>query len=119
MVGTVPNCASNVTGQFHIASTAFLLDSVSTRFVQKITITNATTAAVRGPIILVLDNLSANVSLFNASGVTSCAMPSGRSYVTVASGLEPGSSSTAFLPLSNPSLAPISSGSPVLADVIN
>ena len=33
--------------------------------------------------IVVLDNLSANASLFNASGTTACVTPSGRPYVNV------------------------------------
>lgn len=69
------------------------------------TIQNDSASTLAGPIYLVLDNLSANASLWNATGLTAKLAPLGSPYTTVvpAGGtLPPGASVTMALQFTNP-----------------
>ena len=56
------------------------------KITQHLTITNNGSDAIGGPLILVLDNLSANATLFNSAGTTKTLGPIGSPYLVVASG---------------------------------
>jgi hypothetical protein len=74
-------------------------------YLQQLTLANTGTAPIHGPLALVVDNLSANATVVNASGQTTCAAPVGSPYVLVTlSGntLKPGQSATLTLELANP-----------------
>jgi len=63
----------------------FVLNRRTNQVVQTVTLTNTSSAAVSGPIRLVLDNLSSNTSLANANGVSTYT-PAGSPYITVSTG---------------------------------
>ena len=75
------------------------------RWMQTVTLRNGGTSALAGPVALVLDNLSANATLFNPSGVTACAAQLGRQFLLVPVGadevLSPGEVATANLEFVN------------------
>ncbi|MBV9672276.1 MAG: hypothetical protein JO076_05560, partial [Verrucomicrobia bacterium] len=58
-------------------------DSGSNRYTQDLTIHNKSGGAVPTPISIVLDNLSYNAALDNASGATSNTNPTGSPYINV------------------------------------
>ena len=55
----------------------------NTSTTQSFTLQNASSSAIVGPVSIVLDSLTAGVTLLNAAGVTSCAAPAGSPYVNV------------------------------------
>ena len=93
----------------------FSYSIVSKRFAQTITLTNAGSNSITGPISLVLDNLSSNATLFNASGTTSCTAPAGSPYVTIAGPLNSGANATAVVQFTDPTKAGITYTTRVLA----
>src|SRR5262249_43351660 len=95
---TVAPSFADVFASLDIARGGFVRDRrTPTTMSQVITITNRSSSAVAGPIQLVLDGISANTSLANATGTTAnngTASP----YITVsATGLAPGASATVTL----------------------
>jgi uncharacterized protein YjiK len=81
--GTVTtSCATNVTAQLAITRGAFLLNRVTRRFQQVVTLRN-TGAAIGGPVALVLDGLAQSVTVVGAAGTTSCQAPKGSPYVQI------------------------------------
>ncbi len=81
----------------------FALNRRTNQIVQTVTLTNTSSSAIAGPVRLVLDNLSSNAVLANASGVSHYS-PSGSPYITVSSGsLAAGASATASLDFANTS----------------
>jgi hypothetical protein len=88
-----------------ITSTGFVRDRRSGLYTQQVTLTNSTGAAIAGPVNLVLDSLSANATLANASGTTANNPPLGSPYLVVpgtGSGMAMGASATVTLQFSNP-----------------
>jgi hypothetical protein len=75
-------CAINVTPRLAITRGAFVLNRVTRRFQQVVTLRN-TGATFGGPVSLALDSLTAGVTLFGASGVTSCQAPTGSPYLNL------------------------------------
>ena len=74
------------------------------RWVQNVTVSNASSSAVSGNLALVVDNLSSNATLFGAAGTTSLLAPIGSSFVTLpVSTLNAGQSVTVALEFVNPS----------------
>jgi len=63
----------------------------------------------------VLDNLSANATLYQPSGTTSCSIPTGSPYVSAAGSLAPGATVTLSLQFTNPTKAAITYAPRVLA----
>jgi hypothetical protein len=109
-------CAANVSGAVAVTRSGFIYNPGTRRFSQTVRITNTSASAIVGPFALVLDALSTNATVFNASGVTSCIAPAGNPFVTSAAlSLEPGASVTLVLQFTNPSRAPISYATRVLA----
>ena len=96
-------------GPFQIARGGFVRDRRTQHYLQQIAITNTGATAQAGPIYLVLDSLSANASLVNASGVTNNP-PAGSIYVVMpgtAGGLAPGATTTIALEFTDPANAAI------------
>lgn len=91
------------------------------QFVQQVNVRNDSSSLVAGPIHLVLDGLSTNATLANASGTTSIRPPFNSPYLTVipaTATLAPGASATIVLQFTNPSMAAISySARPLVASV--
>ncbi|HWA24732.1 MAG TPA: sugar-binding protein [Lacunisphaera sp.] len=83
----------------------FLLNRRTNQVSQQVTIRNTSTASVKGPIYLVLDSLSGNTTLVNASGTTSGGKPY---YVASAGDLAPGAALTFVLTFTNPASGGIS-----------
>lgn len=76
---TLPFPATDVSGQVSLRLGGARFDRVQNLFRQTVTLTN-TGSDLTGPVSLVLENLSAGVGLFNASGATSA---SGSPYLNV------------------------------------
>jgi len=73
------------------------------RVTQVVTVTNAGSLPLAGPINVVLDNLSANTTLANASGATANNPPVGSPYIVASSGdLAPGASVSVTLQFTIP-----------------
>src|SRR5882672_11904147 len=76
--GAVPSSASvSVTGE------GFVFHPQTQTYSQVVHIANEGTSPIPGPLWLTLDNLSANVTLFNADGTTAVLAPLGSPYVGV------------------------------------
>lgn len=98
---------TDVTGQITVSRGGFRFNRATGRFVQTVKLTNKG-GAITGPVSLVLDSLSANVSLFKNTGVTSIFTPAGSPYINVAPGnLAAGASVTVTLEFTNPTKAAI------------
>src|SRR5262245_22672008 len=74
-------CAAEVTSSIGITYGGVTLNPMTRRYVQSVTLRNNSAATIVGPISLVLDKLSSNVSLYNASGITALVLPAGSPYV--------------------------------------
>jgi hypothetical protein len=84
----VPVCATDVSAQVSVSRGSFRLNRKTDRYVQTVTLRNTSSSPITGPVSLVLDNLSSNATLFNTSGVTACAAPTGSSYVNISVGAD-------------------------------
>jgi hypothetical protein len=73
-------CAANITPQVQITLGGFRQNLVTRRWQQTVTLRNGTQSSIFGPVALVLDNLSANATVLNPAGTTTCAEPAGRSF---------------------------------------
>ncbi len=79
------------------------------RWVQNITVSNGSGAAINARLALVLDNLSANAAVFGAAGTTTLLAPIGSSFVTLPVGtLNAGQSVTVAMEFTNPTNGKIS-----------
>jgi hypothetical protein len=113
---TLPPCATDVSGSISVARSGYSYNFATQRFYQTVKLTNSSTSTISGPISLVLDNLSTNASLFNASGTTSCAAPLGSPYIiTSTASLAPGATVSAVLQFANPTKAATTYATRVLA----
>jgi hypothetical protein len=109
-------CAIDVTSSVSIARGGFVLNPVTFHYAQTVTVTNISGATITGPISLVLDALSNNAGLFNATGITdSLDAPAGSPYLNSAVSLAPGQSTTFALQFSDPSRTTITYNTRVLA----
>ena len=68
-------CATDVSGQVSVTRGGFRLNRSTRRYVQQVTLQNTSGSPIQGPVSLVLDNLSSNATLYNATGNTDCATP--------------------------------------------
>jgi len=74
-------CGTDITATVAVSGQGPLkLNKKTGRYTSTVTLKNGD-GAVSGPISLVLDNLSSNATLFNLTGTTACAAPSGSPYV--------------------------------------
>ena len=71
---------------FSITRSGFTLNRRTNRMVQTVTVRNTSSNTVTGPTYLVLDSLSSNTILANATGTTSKLVPTGSPYVQVTAG---------------------------------
>ena len=85
------------------------------RYVQTVTLKNNSSATIAGPMSLVLDQMTANVTLYNASGVTTLILPGGRPYINVDANLSPGQSVSVQLQFTNPGNVAVTYQARVLA----
>lgn len=75
-------CATNISSSVVVSQGSLKLNRKTGRYTRTVTMKNSD-GAVAGPVSLVLDSLSANVSLFNATGTTICAAPLGSPYINL------------------------------------
>jgi Divergent InlB B-repeat domain len=108
-------CAADVTSLVGIAYGGVTLNPMTRRYVQTVTLKNNSADTLSGPISLVLDNLTANVTVYNASGMTSVMPPAGSPYVNANVSLAPGQSVNVQLQFVNPGNIPFSYAARTLA----
>lgn len=97
---------------------AYVYDRRSQQYSQQVQLTNAGTTPVPAPLLLALDGLSANATLFNPAGTTVNLAPLGSPYVSVPIGgtvLAPGQTASVTLVFVNPTRAAINYTARVLA----
>jgi Divergent InlB B-repeat domain len=110
------DCAVDVTGYVTVIYGPIVLNPVSRRYAQTVTVTNNSSFTFTGPLSLVLDNLSANATLFNLSGTTdSQDPPAGSPYINSNMNLAPGQMASFSLQFTDPSNTTISYTARVLA----
>jgi hypothetical protein len=108
----------NITATVAVSAPAPKLNKKTGRYTATVALKN-NDGATPGPISLVLDGLSTNATLFNATGTTTCAAPTGSPYV----GVDVGSDAlfgqrertTVTLEFVNPTGQPVTYTPPVLA----
>ncbi len=109
------SCATDVTGSIGITLGGFVVNPITKRWVQTVTLTNNSAASIAAPVSLVLDNLSSNATLFNPTGTTSLMLPAGSPYMDANVTLAPGQSAPITLQFVNPTNAAITYDARVLA----
>ena len=114
-VVSAPACATDVSAQVQITRSGFGYNLATGRFVQTVTLKNSSAASIAAPLSLVLDNLSSNSTLYNATGTTACATPAGSSFANLSTSLAPGASASILLQFTNPTRAGITYATRVLA----
>jgi hypothetical protein len=82
-VAGIPFAATPPSGSFKVRSLVVVKEDGSTPLQQKVGVVNTGSQPALGPIYLVLDGLSLNTALFNATGFTSNVVPAGNPYVLV------------------------------------
>lgn len=111
-----PPCAAPLISSVSIDRHEVVYNPGIQRYLQIVRVTNTSGAPLNGPFALVLDGLSTNATLTNASGTTSCALPAGRPFViSDRTSLGPEASVTLQLHFSNPTKAAITYTPVVLA----
>ncbi len=92
-----------------VTRSGFVRNRVTGIYNQQVTIKNNNAGALQGPFYVVLDGLSANATLNNASGNTGVYAPLASPYIQVPGGsLAPGATATVTLQFANPTNAAIS-----------
>jgi hypothetical protein len=109
------SCAENVTSSIGLTYGGFTINPMTRRYVQTVTLKNTSSATITGPLSLVLDQLTANVTLYNASGATSLILPAGSPYLNVNAVLSPGQSVSVQLQFTNPGNVAVTYQARVLA----
>jgi hypothetical protein len=95
-------CATDVTGAMGVTYGGVTLNPVTRKYVQTVTLTNNSAVTIAGPISLVLDKLTAGVTLANGSGSTLVMLPAGRPYINANTTLTPGQRVAIQLQFTNP-----------------
>jgi len=96
------SCAKDVTSSIGLTYGGFTINPVTRRYVQTVTLKNNSSTTIAGPLSLVLEQLPANVTLYNASGLTTQILPGGRPYLNVDANLSPGQSVSMQVQFTNP-----------------
>jgi hypothetical protein len=109
------NCVIDASSYISVARSGYVYNFGTGRYAQTVTLTNASSYAIIGPVSLVLDSLSSNATLFDAAGVTASQLPAGSPYVTTSISLAPGQSVSFALQFTNPTKAEITYTTRVLA----
>ena len=110
-----PNCATDVSASLSVTRGGFSFSPVVHRFGQFITITNTSSVEIVGPIKIAIDNLSAGSTAFGNTGVTSCDGPLNSPYYQLNVTLGPGGSATTSFVFTDPTKAPITYNTRILA----
>ena len=108
-------CAMDVSAQVHVTRSRYFDNLATGHYAQTVTFENPTSGVIAGPISLVLDELSSNTMLLNLSGTTACALPSGRPYINLPDGLNPGASASVGLVFTDPTFPGITYATRVLS----
>jgi hypothetical protein len=104
-----------------LTGTGYIRDRRTAHWVQQVTVTNIGSTTLAGPLYYILDNLSSNATLLNASGVTNNP-PAGSVYLVVpgtSGGVAPGTSVSAVLEFSDPTSAAITYTPRLLHGTVN
>ena len=94
-------CATDVTGSIGITYGGVTLNPMTRRYVQTVTLRNNSAVTIAGPVSLVLDKLSPNVMLYNATGNTALVLPANSPYINASTALAPGQSVALQLQFTN------------------
>jgi len=108
---TVGTCAGYVPETVGVSSGSIGYNSSLMLYGQNVYLPNTGTTAVRGPLFLILEDLTAGVSMANKSAATACWAPLGSLYVSAipqGSSLAAGETAVVQLGFNNPSGATIS-----------
>jgi hypothetical protein len=108
---TVSTCPATVAEGITVSSGTITYDPSLKVYVQDVTLTNAGTTAVNGPLFLILEDLPSGVTLVGKSAATACLAPIGSRYLVPlpeGSSLAPGTNLVVKLAFSDPSGAAIS-----------
>lgn len=109
-------CAADVSALITVTRGGYVLNPVTGRYAQTVTVTNNSANTITGPISLVLDGLSINAMLFNATGTTdTLELPAGSPYLNVNVNLAAGQNTTFALQFADPSHAAITYTTRVLS----
>jgi hypothetical protein len=104
---TASACSTDVDNSITVTRSGLSYNVLTKRYTQTLTLRNAGSVAIGGPIYLVLDSLGSNAALANGTGSTGCATPLGSPYVAVSGALAPGASTNASLQFTDPTNATI------------
>jgi hypothetical protein len=108
---TVSTCPAYVAEGITISSSKIVYDPSKSVYLQEVTLTNTGTAAVKGPLLFILEDLPSGVTLVNKSAATACFAPIGSRFVEAlpeGSSLAPNTTVVLKLGFSDPSGAAIS-----------
>jgi hypothetical protein len=108
---TVSTCSAYLAEGITISSGKIVYDPSKSLYLQDVTLTNAGTTAVDGPLFFILEDLPSGVTLVNKSAATACLAPIGSRYFVVlpeGSALAPNTTVVVTLAFSDPSGAAIS-----------
>ena len=111
------NCPTDVTSLISITRGGYVYNFGTGRYAQTVTLTNNSASTLTGTFSLVLDNLSANATLFNENGTTDASYPpAGSPYINApAANLAPGQNTSVMLQFTDPTKAAITYTTRVLA----
>ena len=86
------DCARDVTSSIGLTYSGFTVNPMTRRYVQTVTLKNNSSTTIAGPVSLVFDQLTAGVTLYNATGTSSLMLPAGSPYISASTNLSPGQS---------------------------
>ncbi|HYL85372.1 MAG TPA: choice-of-anchor Q domain-containing protein, partial [Candidatus Angelobacter sp.] len=110
------DCAEDVTASVTVTRGGYVLNPVTGRYAQTVTVKNNSPSTLTGPLSLVLDNLSAGATLADATGATdSLQPPAGSPYLSDNVTLASGQSASFALQFADPAHSPITYSTRVLA----
>ena len=105
--------ALNVTSRVSVTPSTYVYNLLTLRYLGTATITNTSAVAINAPLQLLLTNLTAGVTLANATGSAI-----GSPYLTANVSLAPGASTVISVQFSNPANVPITYTPMVLSGAI-
>jgi hypothetical protein len=100
-------CAADVTNAVSVSESPITYDKAKNLYEQTVTVTNTSTLEFKGPISLVIENLSPGATVHNAKGLTTCDEP-GTPFLADTGSLASGHSDEFVLKFSDPSQQTIS-----------
>lgn len=94
-------------GAVTVARSGFVYNFTTKRYSQSVSMTNVTPNAIPGPVGYVLDNLSPNATVYDATGVTAAQLPAGSPYINLNQTLGAGSTVTFTVQFTDPTMTGI------------